>query len=227
VGYNFAFWPKIQIGLLLALISLPPRPGCCLPRVRPMSPKAWVWHPCTERTSPWLPRVPLPLLAIAAHLWTPSCPRHSPSTPACFPSLALALPLALAARALGPHGRSHVHHRLHLIVLHLIRTRAEAVAAELTVPACRRPCSPPEHVARRPRATSRRSSATHRCALASSCFPTTSPTMAWPPSTGIRELRRPSSVLVPSGTSRDNSTKRRGLSAEAKTHVNSATRTVL
>jgi hypothetical protein len=34
VGYNFAFWPKVQIGLLLALISLPPRPIHCLPGVR-------------------------------------------------------------------------------------------------------------------------------------------------------------------------------------------------
>jgi hypothetical protein len=104
------------------------------------------------------------------------------------------LAAARVLTALGPHDHSHVHHRLHLIVLHLARTRAEAVAAELTVLVCRRPCSPPAHVARRPRATSRWSSATHGCALASSCFPTTSPTMAWPPFAEIRKLQRPSSI---------------------------------
>jgi hypothetical protein len=132
------------------------------------------------------------------------------------------LDAARVLTALGPHSRSHVHHRLHLIGLHLARTLAQV--ASRRSPAARRAAAgePLLRVAPPPRATSRRAKATCGCARAPSCSPTT----PLPPTSFLRPppavSHKSSSVHSRPGTSRKNSTNSRGLTAQSVTQVNSA-----
>ena len=105
-----------------------------------------------------------PALFLVDARGTPSTPAHSlhfPSLPLALSSLPRCRPpwpagqprcrRVLAAPSL--HGRSHVHHRLCLVVLHLARTLIQAIGHRSTIAGKPPWAAPPVRVAKQPRAT--------------------------------------------------------------------------